>query len=133
MSGDYIRMLCIAYGGKMKSYIKIYGPPLLEALRELTKVADEMPEIPYHYHYIFGFLPVGKSTTAPWSENPLGLGEKYVAKYKTAVSNSGYTLGEYDFFFEWQEDPDPELICTLIEKIDKALKPLGCKYTITTK
>jgi hypothetical protein len=126
-------MFIILDGDKMKSYVKIYGPPLLAALRELTKVADEMPEIPYHYHYILKILPVGRSTTAPWSEDLLGLGEKYVAKHKTAVSNSGHTLGEHDFFFEWEDRPNPELMRTLIEKIDKALTPLGCKYTLTTR
>ncbi len=117
----------------MKSYVKVYGPPLLRALDELQKVADEMPNIPFYYHYVLGRIPVGKSTVAPISQEWLGIGEKYTAKYKTAVSKSGHTLGNYDFFFEWEKDPDYEQMCDLIDKIDKALTPLGCKYTITTK
>jgi hypothetical protein len=118
----------------MKSYIKIYGPPILKALDELEKVAGEMPGISFYYHYILGFIPVGRSATAPFGEGePLGVGEKYKAKSKSLVSKSGYTLGDYDFFFQWEKEPDGEQLRNLIEKIENALTPLGCKYTITTK
>ena len=49
------------------------------------------------------------------------------------ISKHGQKLGEYDFFFEWHEDPDTSQLMELIGRIDKALKPLGCLYTITTK
>ena len=117
----------------MKSYIKIYGPPILKALDELEKVASEMPEISFYYHYILGFIPVGRSSYAPLGEEPLGVGEKYEAKSKTLVSRSGHTLGDYDFFFEWAKEPDGEQLRNLIGKIENALTPLGCRYTITTK
>jgi hypothetical protein len=117
----------------MKSYIKIYGPPILKALDELEKVAGEMHEISFYYHYILGFIPVGKTTTAPEDEEMLGLGEKYETKSKCSVSKSGYTLGDHDFFFEWAKEPDGEQLRNLIEKIENVLTPLGCKYTITTK
>lgn len=119
----------------MKSYIKIYGPPLLKALEALEKVADKMPEIQFHYHYIMSVIPVGKSTVAPSGkdEEMTGIGERYVAKKKTLVSESGFTLGEYDYFFEWEKHPTMQQLRTLIGKIDGALTPLGCKYTMTTK
>jgi hypothetical protein len=117
----------------MKSYVKIYGPPILKALDELEKIAGEMPEISFYYHYILGFIPVGKSTLEPLKEEPLGVGEKYKAKSKTLVSKSGHTLGDYDFFFEWAKEPDGEQLRNLIERIENVLTPLGCKYTITTK
>ena len=117
----------------MKSYIKIYGPPILKALDELEKVARKMPEISFYYHYIVGVIPVGKWGIAPSEEKQLGLGEEYKEKYRQSVSKSGYTLGDYDFFFEWEKEPDGELLRNLIEKIENVLTPLGCKYTITTK
>jgi hypothetical protein len=49
------------------------------------------------------------------------------------ISKSGETLGEYDFYFEWFTNPSMEQINDIVEKIDEALAPLGCKYTITTK
>ena len=119
----------------MKSYVKIYGPPLLKALEALERVADQMPEIPFHYHYVMGVIRVGKSDVAPTrqEEKLRGIGERYVAKNKTLVSKSGYTLGENDYFFEWAKDPSPQQMRALIGRIDEALAPLGCRYTITTK
>ena len=117
----------------MKSYIKIYGPPILKALDELEKVAAEMPGISFYYHYILGFIPVGKSTLPPLEEEPLYLGEKYKRTRSALVSKSGHTLGDYDFFFEWAKEPDGEQLRNLIEKIEEVLTPLRCKYTITTK
>lgn len=118
----------------MKSYIKIYGPPVLKALDELERIAGEMPGISFYYHYILGFIRVGKSETAPFrEEEQLGVGERYEAKSRPSVSKSGYTLGDYDFFFEWAREPDGEQLRNLIEKIENVLTPLGCKYTITTK
>ncbi len=49
------------------------------------------------------------------------------------ISKSGEMLGDYDFFFEWFKNPSQAEINQLIEKIDEALSPLGCSYTITTK
>jgi len=49
------------------------------------------------------------------------------------ISKSGERLGEYDFFYEWFTEPKLDQLNGLIEKIDEALTPLGCRYTITTK
>ncbi len=120
----------------MRSRIKIYGPPLAQALDELRKIAHEMPEVPLYYHYILGRVPVSRSETAPLEDESkmvLGLGESFKAKTKPSIKEAHSVLGEDDFCFEWESDPTPEQLRTLIEKIDKALSPLGCKYTITTK
>ena len=45
----------------------------------------------------------------------------------------GFTLGEYDFCFEWiRGQPNTAQFYKLIEKIDKALSPLGVQYTKQT-
>ncbi|NIN52865.1 MAG: hypothetical protein GTN80_07240 [Nitrososphaeria archaeon] len=119
-----------------RSRIKIYGPPLAKALDELRKVAHEMPEIRVYYHYILGRLPVSRSETAPLedeSEMMMGFGESYKMKSKPSIKEAHSVLGEDDFCFEWEDDPTPDQLRILIEKIDKALSPLGCRYTITTK
>ena len=56
-----------------------------------------------------------------------------VERCGTIISRSGEKLGEYDFFFELFTEPMMEQVYDLLEKIDEALAPLGCKYTITTK
>jgi hypothetical protein len=56
-----------------------------------------------------------------------------VERCGSIISESGEKLGEYDFFFEWFTEPTMVQVYDLLEKIDEALAPLGCKYTITTK
>lgn len=117
----------------MKSYIKIYGPPTLKSIRALEKLAVDMPEVCIMDTIIsqsetqfdemtgiidyFGSLPI----------------EISVERCGNIISKSGELLGENDFYFEWFTDPTMDQLNDLIEKIDEALTPLGCKYTITTK
>ncbi len=129
----------------MKSYIKIFGPPHLEALIELEKIAVDMPQvciwdtlisrdIPSHLAKDVGGITV-KRARADW------VGTYYerhsvvipVERCQSIISSSGDLLGEYDFFYEWLEGPSAEQLNLLIENIDGALESLGCRYTITTK
>jgi hypothetical protein len=118
----------------MKSYIKIYGPPLVEAFRALEKIAAEMPEV-----LISSFFhPLTPASSSITSGDAIVYFDTYLKdvpeKRRTRlISKSGHTLGENDFYFEWAKDPRWKELETLISKIDKALAPLGCKYTITTK
>jgi len=56
-----------------------------------------------------------------------------VERCRNIISKSGESLGEYDFFFEWFTEPSMAQLNELIDRIEKALAPLGCQYTITTK
>lgn len=121
----------------MKTYVKIYGPPVMEALQELQKIAAEMPRVA-HFHFLAGLG--GTPTTLKSTESAApstGIGpyaEKAVTLVKKSpVSKSGHTLGDYDFFFEWEHDPTWSEMSELISKIDKAFSRLGCEYTLTTK
>ncbi len=116
----------------MKSYIKIYGPPTMKAIRELEKVAVDMPEVCIMDTIIAVEQPRLADEGAvmdffsPVTENSR-------ERCSNIISKSGETLGEYDFYFEWFTDPTMDQLNDLIEKIDESLAPLGCKYTITTK
>ncbi|MCD6155309.1 MAG: hypothetical protein J7J22_06055 [Candidatus Verstraetearchaeota archaeon] len=118
----------------MKTYIKIYGPPIVEALQALEHVAveisKEMPEITF-------YDVLGGTATSLEQEITSVYGlveEEAVMKHvERLVSKSGWTLGEYDFYFEWARTPTFEELKKLISKVDEALKPLGCRYTVTTK
>ncbi|MCD6263859.1 hypothetical protein J7L60_05585 [Candidatus Bathyarchaeota archaeon] len=117
-----------------RSYIKIYGPPIVKALRALEQVAVEMSKkttirvfdvlIPPYSPPLE--MPEYGATVFPHIE--LSAEEKV-----KLISKASQTLGEYDFFFEWGEEPTIEQVTELIEKIDEALAKCGCKYTITTK
>jgi len=116
----------------MRSYIKIYGPPILKAIKELEKVAIDVPEVCIMDTVISQDMP--RFDTLEGRMNYFGtLGEIQVERCDKIISKSGERLGEYDFFFEWFTGPTMEQLNDLIERIDNALAPLGVKYTITTK
>jgi len=119
------------------SFIKIFGPPVLKAIRELEKIAVEMPEV----CIMDTIIASSESDPMMYSDpeyasgyfSAFYTGEIEVERCSNIISKSGERLGEYDFFFEWFTEPTMDQINQLMEKIDEALTPLGCKYTITTK
>jgi hypothetical protein len=125
----------------LKTYVKIYGPPLMEALDELQKIAAKMPKITqYHFLVAYSGAPFASYGGTPLGEpNPVDAAlvpgsTSTVEKVKEPlISKSGHTLGEHDFFFEWSEEPTWHEMRELISKIDKAFSRLGCKYTLTSK
>ena len=129
----------------MRSYIKIYGPPVLEAIKELEKLAIDMPEVCIMDYVIAHDISPSIAKELDVSEVsaegvsvPRFFMERTgvmlpVERHHNIISKHGQKLGEYDFFFEWFEKPEISQLDELISKIDAALKPLGCLYTITTK
>ena len=89
-------------GDNMESKIKIYGPPIDRAVTALQKVAEEIPTIS-NGHIGRGIIPSGETL-----------------------------MGDFDFVFHWTKKPNEKQLRQLIEKIDVALRNLGCRYTITT-
>jgi hypothetical protein len=116
----------------VKSYIKIYGPPILKAIRELEKVAIDSPEVCIMDTVIDAGGPQF-NTQEGIADFFGGAGDITVERCSNIISKSGESLGEYDFFFEWFVDPTMDQLNELIGNIDKTLKPLKCMYTITTK
>ena len=128
----------------MRSYIKLYGPPILSAIRELEKIAVNMPEVCIMNTVIMRNIPrslasdLGGQQVESSGNAVSGYFESTgvyvpIERCRSIVSKSGEMLGEYDFFFEWFKTPDLAQINQLINQIDKALAPLGCFYTFTTK
>jgi hypothetical protein len=145
----------------MKSYIKIQGPPLLKSIKALEKIAVDLPEVcimdsliqtyahavvnrslsPKEYNSDTSKAYAQTMTEESW---PLQLDAAAAKKYfegenipfercSKMISKSGDKVGEYDFYFEWTKRPTSDQLSDLINRIDKALAPLGCRYTITTK
>ena len=139
----------------MKSFLKIYGPPLLQALMELEKIAIKMPDVcmmssPIALHLpkelvkdMSGYSgyengPRYADSELPefaWNFFSSSRSELIVSREicENILSNSGIELGKYDFYFEWRKKPSSKNIEELIHEIDIALEPLGCRYTIETK
>jgi hypothetical protein len=124
----------------MKSFIKIYGPPIAKAIKALEKIAIDMPEVCIMNINLADYTGIaGYPHDSPVS----GLGDimRYFGgvgviseeRCDTIISKSGESPGEYDFYFEWFKKPSTEELNDLIEKIDKTMEKVGTKYTITTK
>ena len=112
----------------MRSYIKIYGPPINKAIKALEKIATDLPQVCIMDSAIVHSMPSGYENIRQYFEV-----DWPSERCDTIISKYGEELGEYDFFFEWFKNPSPEELNDLIERIDDALTPLGCKYSITTK
>jgi hypothetical protein len=126
----------------MISYVKIYGPPLMKALRALEKVAVDTPEVCIMSTKIQAAIDV-PAVSSYRAEDPSLDSVQWVNQYfggsipeercGSIISKSGHSLGRFDFYFEWFTDPSMDQVESLIERIDEALTPLGVKYTLTTK
>ena len=128
----------------MRSYVKIYGPPVYDAIKVLEKLAIEVPTVcimdpliqQLYADDVGGGSPESGPTTSAAKAMeyfvPLkrDIGPERCGKI---ISKYGERLGEYDFFFEWFKTPSVDELNNLIKMIDKALAPLWCKYTITSK
>ncbi len=116
----------------MKSYVRIYGPPLLKAIKALEKIAADMPEVCITDTLIESSRPQFNSQEGimNYFSTIGGIPEK---RCGNIIVKSGVSLGDSDFVFEWFKEPKREQINMLIEKIDEVLGPLGVKYTIATK
>jgi hypothetical protein len=118
------------------SYVRIYGPPIMKAIRELEKLAVDMPEICImntilaNAPQLNAYLTDPGATSEYFGAIPIDV---KVERCGNIISKSGEKLGEYDFFFEWFTKPTQNQVNDLIEVIDEKLAPLGCKYTLTTK
>lgn len=127
----------------MRSYIKILGPPIADSIKELEKIAVEMPNVCIMDESIIRDLPPSIARdlgdTFEYNEYVYGYFSRRTGvqirreRCVNIFSESKEALGEYDFFFEWFQTPNREQLEGLISKIDKALEPLGSLYTITTK
>ena len=119
----------------MKSYVKVYGPPLMKAIKALEKVAIGLPEVCI-WNIGMTFSPLSGMMGSDYSlitDYFSSVGDVPEKRCSTIISKYGESLGEYDFFFEWFKKPTMDEMNNLIEKVDEVLEPLGVKYTITTK
>lgn len=121
-----------------RSYIKIYGPPILKAIRALENLAVEFSKTTTirHYNILTPQLPYGAMGTGdvgPYERVLLPEVRIPTDQKVKLISRSSESLGEYDFFFEWASEPTKSEVQELIGKIDEALASCGCRYTIVTR
>ena len=127
----------------MKSYIKLYGPPIAAAVKALRNLAIDFPEVCVMDSALEASLGLGSisSIGGQGSLDSVSMVMSYFGgpdeiseeRCDTIISKSGESLGEFDFYYEWFQKPTISQIEDLILKIDEALGPVGVKYTITTR
>lgn len=122
----------------MKSYVKLYGPSISEALVALRKVAVDFPEVCVMDAAIETVLEIPSGAGILDTMRGVqtffgGAGAISEERCDTIISKSGESLGANDFFYEWFQKPSVAQVEELISKIDKALAPTGARYTLTTK
>lgn len=120
-----------------KSYVRIYGPPLLKAIRVLEGVAVEMSnktEIKFS-HKCVPYPTRMQSDRNDWNAYLKNMQKTYKDCYEPEkiLSDASMTLGDYDFVFEWTSKPSIVQVEDLIAKVDAALSNVGVLYTLTTE
>ena len=120
-----------------KTYVRIYGPPLMKALQALEGVAvniSKEKEIKFSHKCIPYPTRLQKDDIS-WQNYLNTLKNTYVDCYEPQkiIADAKQIVGENDFMFEWVEKkPTLKQLENLIERIDNALSELGVLYTIKT-
>ena len=121
----------------VKSYVRIYGPPLLKAIKALEGVAVDMSnktEVKFS-HKCVPYPTRLQSDKNDWNAYLKNMQKTYQDCYEPEkiISDASMTLGDYDFVFEWTSKPSISQIEDLISKVDAALSGVGVMYTLTTE
>ena len=121
----------------VKSYIRIYGPPLLKAIKVLEGVAVDMSnktEVKFS-HKCVPYPTRLQSDKNDWNAYLNNMKKTYTDCYEPEkiISDASMTLGDYDFVFDWTSKPSIAKIEDLIAVVDTALAEVGVLYTMTTE
>ena len=98
----------------MKSYVKLFGPNLFQALKRIEDVFEGEPDI------------TGEG------ERILMEPMKLISEFKKKETVLHNVCPDWTISFVWKKDPRVESVIELISKIDSALADLKARYTITT-
>lgn len=120
-----------------KTNVRIYGPPLMKAIKKLEGVAVEMSkavEVKFS-HKCVPYPTRLQSDRTDWNTYLKNLSNTYTDCYEPQkiISDASMTMGDYDFIFEWTTKPRMKQVQGLIEKIDKALDKVGVYYSLITE
>ncbi|MBN2334497.1 hypothetical protein JXL21_02985 [Candidatus Bathyarchaeota archaeon] len=120
-----------------KTYVRIYGPPLLKAIKALEGAAVEMSkatEVKFS-HKCVPYPTRLQSDKRDWDNYLKNMQNTYKDCYEPQkiISDASMTLGDYDFVFEWTEKPSMKKVQDLMAKIDGVLSGVGVHYTLTTE
>ena len=120
----------------LRSYVRVIGPPLYEALQALKGIAEEMPEVTHREVFIETRQPdfTDMEATQDFYSN-IHLQDYPVHREGKAkvIKRSGLVNGDSDFYFEWIRKPGMDELMELVKRIDAEFTRLGCQYIMTTR
>ena len=132
-------------------FIKIIGPPILRAIKALEEIAVDMPEVCIMDTIITNEIPraLGRDLGGYIMKRGIGRDPRlaeFASHYfessrfvinkercQSIISQSGASLGNYDFYFEWTRRISKDEYEEFLAKMDEELSPLGCLYSIVNK
>jgi len=120
----------------MRSYIKIIGPPLYEAVLALQRIAKEMPYVINREVFIETKQPDFTDIDASrdffmnihLQDYPI-----YQDNQVNIIKRAEAVMGDFDFYFEWVRRPTVDNMIELVKRIDDEFSRLGCQYMIRTR
>ncbi len=115
----------------MKALIRLYGPPYIEAVAALEKIAVENPRICLMNQVLLHADPYTQAVD--WVYNYFKGRGKVSYERCGSILAKAEDLEGHDFVFVWMLEPTKGYVDELIKRIDGTLKPLGVMYTITFK
>jgi hypothetical protein len=134
-----------------QTFIKILGPPILSAIKALEEVAVSMPDVCIMDTIITNEIPrslrrgLGGQVMGREFKRDPRIAEFAYGYYRSSgvvinrercesiFSQSGASLGDFDFYFEWTKKITSAEYEEFLGKIDEKLAPLGCFYSIMNK
>jgi len=118
----------------MRTWIKITGGDEEKGIKALEQLAVKTPKVCINNKLLEYAVPDYNIITSEWTLDYYSeLEAVSLERCKNLISKSGEPTGEYDFYFEWLEEPDKEYLASLEKDIKKTLEPLGIKYTLVNK
>jgi hypothetical protein len=120
----------------MRSYIKIIGPPIFEAILALQRIAKEMPYVTKRDVFIETKQPdfTDLDASRDFFMNT-HLQDYPIHRYDQVniIKKAEAVMGDYDFIFEWVRKPTVNDMIELVKRIDEEFSCLGCQYMIRAK
>ncbi len=100
----------------MRSYIKLFGPKIDQALTELEKLTEELSHID------------DGRTIGIMQEEKKG----FLSRLLKGDEDKRGLIGEYDYEIIWAEEPTVNKLLEFIKKIDDIMESIGARYSINS-
>jgi hypothetical protein len=117
----------------MRTWIKITEGDKENGIRALEKIAIPKPVCIKNKLLDYAFPNYQKVDERMTMDYLREVEAVSVERCKTLISKSNVPTGEYDFYFEWYDEPTQEHLQKLEEEVKDALENLDIEYDLVNK